>query len=222
MITPNKYCQLKDFSLTLSPESMNEYKTDINTLCNKLLSDKTFHSPKFKMIIEEKLVPSNGRFLARESYKQFCAILLYIIKKIKYNFNVDFSQTSYACLRSSSDYILLNSALGTQEEFPAEHRQNIYSPQFCFLRPLEVLLARKNQNSKLDLPSPRKLQVFGGHYRLESQVPSRKPFWFAPFSKNCLVATTYRQKRQHGEKCFKEGTESTSLTNLPSVNRNKI
>ena len=39
-ITQNKYCQLKNkFSLTLSPESMNEYKTDINTLCDKLLSD---------------------------------------------------------------------------------------------------------------------------------------------------------------------------------------
>ena len=32
----NKYCQLKDtFSLTFSTELMNEYKTEINTLCDK-------------------------------------------------------------------------------------------------------------------------------------------------------------------------------------------
>ena len=99
---------------------MNEYKTDINTLCDKLLSDRAFHSPKIKMIIEEKLVLSNGRFLARESYKQFCAMLLYITKNIKYNFILKICQTSYACLRSHSDYTFLTSAWGTREEF-ADH-----------------------------------------------------------------------------------------------------
>ena len=39
------------------------------------------------MTIEEKLVLSNGRFLDRETYRQFCAILLYITKKIRYNFH---------------------------------------------------------------------------------------------------------------------------------------
>ena len=142
------------------------------------------------MIIEEKLVLSNGRFLARETCKQFCTILLDITKKIKYNFIVKICQTSYACLRSHSDYIFLTSAWGTQEEF-AEHQQNICNPQFCFLRPLEVLLARKNHNSELDLPSPMKLQVFGGHYRLEWFVPSKKPFWFAAIWETKLLGSHY-------------------------------
>ena len=121
------------------------------------------------MIIEERLVLSNGHFLTRKWYKQFCAILVSNTKKFNFNFIVKICQTSNACLRSRCDYILFidhGQCLRVQEEF-ADHQQNICNPQLCFLRPLEVLLARKNQNSKLDMPTPGKLLVFGGHYGLE-------------------------------------------------------
>ena len=95
--------------------------------------------------------------------------------------------------------------LRVQEEF-ADYQQNICNPQLCFLRPLEILLARKSQSSKLHLPSPGKLQVFGGHYRQVNNtiIPSRKPFWFALFSKllgsHYLSTTTWRTFIQGGDK----------------------
>jgi len=150
------------------------------------------------MKIEEKLVLSNGRFLIRKiRYKQFYAILLHITKKFEYNFIVKICRTSFNLL--AIVHALLTScwpcsSWGKQEEFP-DHQQNICNPQFCFLRPMEVLMAHKIQNSKLDLPSPRWLQVFEGHYRLEKYVLFRKPFCAS--SKNCFVAITYRH--QHGE-----------------------
>ena len=145
---------------------MNEYKTDINTLCDKLLSDRTFHSPKIKWQLRRSLFSTMVAFWPEKRTTNFAQNCFTSQRKLGTGLIVKICQKSYACLRSRSDYILLTSAWGTQEEF-ADHQQNICNPQFCFLRPLEVLLARKNQNSKLDLPSPRKLQVLVGHYRLE-------------------------------------------------------
>jgi len=70
--------------------------------------------------------------------------------KLRTGFIAKICQTSYACLRPRSDYILLTSAWGTSEEF-ADHQQNICNSQLCSLRPLEVLLARKS--AKVRTPS---------------------------------------------------------------------
>ena len=44
-------------------------------------------STVLKVIIEKLALSINGRYLTRKRYKQFCAILLYITKKIRCRFD---------------------------------------------------------------------------------------------------------------------------------------
>ena len=111
------------------------------------------------MIIEEKLGLSNGRFLTRKRYKQFCAILLYIRDKFMYNFIAKICQTSNACLRSCSDYILLTSAWGTQQEFP-DYQQNICNPQLILFSKTSGSSTR-SQNSELQAWSAQFREIAG-------------------------------------------------------------
>ena len=60
-------------------------------------------STVLKVIIGKLALSINGRYLTRKRYKQFCAILLYITKKLGTGFIVKICQKSYACLRSRSD-----------------------------------------------------------------------------------------------------------------------
>ena len=149
------------------------------------------------MIIEEKLGLSNGRFLTRKRYKQFCAILLYIREKFKYNFIVKICQTRNACLRSCSDYILLTSAWVTQQEVP-DHQQSICNPQLILFSKTSGS-SSGSQNSELQALSAqsretagiwRPLQAWIVHHSLEDAI----------LVKRSLSTTTGRTIFQGGDR----------------------